>query len=94
MIQVVFEEDRQRAAVYDDGKEIGESTYSDANTIWIINYTTTDPAYQGQGLARQLVNAIVQEARVRYIKIMPLCPYAKHLFESSADAYFDVWLGK
>lgn len=89
MVEVLFEEKNNRAAAYDDGKFIGESTFSPSNNLWIIDHTYVEDAYTGQGIAKKLVETIVSEARTRQMKIIPLCPFAKREFDRRAD-YSDV----
>ena len=38
-------------------------------------HTETPPALQGQGLAGQLVKAMLADVRARGLKIVPLCSY-------------------
>lgn len=51
----------------------------------------TDPssAYGGQGIARRLVEKVIEEARARQIKILPLCSYASKMMEGKTE-YQDV----
>ena len=55
----------------------------------IIDHTEVDEAYDGKGLGRQLVKAGVDYAREHKMKILPLCPYAKKIFDST-PAFADV----
>lgn len=89
MVKVVYEAQNNRAAAYDDNVEIGESTYSNADSFWIIDHTFVEDGYGGQGIARKLVATLVEEARNKKIKILPLCPYAKKEFETRPE-YADV----
>lgn len=50
-MEIKFEEEQKRAAVYDDGKLIGQCVYEDKGDHWIITTTKVDPAYGGQGWA-------------------------------------------
>lgn len=90
MTKIVFEAENNRAAAYDESKEVGESTFSRAEGFWIIDHTYVDENYGGQGIAKDLVAEIVKEARKNEIKILPLCPYAKKEFEKRPE-YADVW---
>lgn len=85
MVSIVFEADNRRAAAYDGDKLVGSSTISPSATIWIIDHTEVDPAYNGQGIAAKLVKAVVDAAREAKVKIVPLCPYAKKQFEKNAE---------
>jgi predicted GNAT family acetyltransferase len=89
MIEIKFEPDNNRAAAYDDGNEIGECVFSPSDTIWIISHTSVDDGYGGKGIAADLVDKVVQEARNKGVKIIPLCPFAKKQFEKKPE-YQDV----
>lgn len=49
-----------------------------------------DPSLRGQGVAQQLVVAVVEEARRNGQKIRPICSYAVVFFQRFADQYQDV----
>jgi uncharacterized protein len=61
---------------------LAEMTYSKAgsDTI-IIDHTQVSDELKGQGAGKQLVTAAVDYARQNKIKIIPLCPFAKSVFE-------------
>ena len=88
-VSVVFEKDAQRSAAYKDGKLIGECEFSASERRWIIAHTGVRPAYEGQGIARRLVECVIEAARSEQVKIIPLCPYAKKMM-AGKDEYKDV----
>lgn len=90
MLKIVYEQQKNRAAAYDDEKFVGESTYSKSDKIWIIDHTFVEKNYGGQGIATKLVAELVNEARKNNVKIIPLCPFAKKDFESKKE-YESVW---
>ncbi|WP_228411704.1 GNAT family N-acetyltransferase [Chryseobacterium sp.] len=72
--------------IYSDGKKAGEMTYTWAgDDKFIIDHTEVDEAYNGQGLAKQLVYAGVDYARKNGKKVIPLCPYAKVTIARNAE---------
>lgn len=74
----------------ENGKEIATMSYTFAgDTKFIIDHTEVDPSQGGKGLGKQLLKAAVEFARKNSYKIMPLCPYAKAVFEKT-DEYNDV----
>lgn len=89
MVEIVFESDNKRAAAYDEGQFVGESTFSASQNLWIIDHTLVEEEYGGQEIATRLVEKIVQEARAQGIKIIPLCPFAKREFDHKEE-YRDV----
>ena len=88
-VSVVFEEACQRSAAYKDGELIGECEYCYAGGKWAITHTGVRPAYEGQGIAKRLVNGVIEAARANQVKILPLCPYAKRMMEGKEE-YKDV----
>ena len=47
------------------------------------------PEYNGRGIAKRLVECIIEAARERGVKIIPLCPYAQRMMIGK-DEYKDV----
>ena len=73
-----------------DGKKLGLMTYSYAGPDKIIiDHTEVDESLKGQGVGYKLVEAAVNFARARDLKIMPLCPFANAVFRKRS-AYNDV----
>ena len=65
-----------------DGAQAGEMTYTWAGADkFIIDHTEVDDAFSGQGVGKQLVMAAVDFARTKHVKILPLCPFAKSVFD-------------
>jgi len=73
-----------------DGHQEAEMTYTYAgpNKI-IIDHTEVNDRYRGQSLGLKLVEAAVEYARKNGMKIMPLCPFAKKMFDRHKE-YSDV----
>lgn len=64
----------------------GEMTYVWAGeTRFIIDHTEVSPAFNGKGVGKQLLMAAVEFARGRKVSILPLCPFAKAMFEKNKD---------
>ena len=65
-----------------DGKIEAEMTYSKAgDQRIIIDHTEVSDVLRGKGVGKQLVMAAVEFARESNIKILPLCPFAKSVFD-------------
>jgi len=70
----------------DGDKEIGRMDYTEAgNDKIIIEHTEVDEAHQGEGLGHDLLMEVVSYAREKGIKIVPLCPFAKSVFEKEPE---------
>jgi hypothetical protein len=51
----------------------------------IIDHTEVQPANEGKGYGKQMVSAAVDFAREKHIKILPLCPFAKSVFDRTPE---------
>ena len=79
-----FELSENKGAFFieENGKRLAEMTFSKAgNTRIIIDHTEVSDVLKGKGAGKQLVSAAVDYARKNNIKIIPLCPFAKSVFD-------------
>ena len=91
-MDIKFEETESKGAFYieENGKRVANMTVSKAGgNIMIIDHTEVDDALRGKNAGKQLVEAAVKHARTHQYKIIPLCPFAKSVFEKVKD-YQDV----
>ena len=85
---IQHEEAASKGAFYIDkaGQRVAEMTYSRTNaTMIIIDHTDVDDSLRGEGVGRQLLNALVDWARSTGTKVLPLCPFAKAQFDKDAS---------
>lgn len=83
-MDIQLEQTETKGAAYYtlEGKRLAEMTYSIAGTaLIIIDHTEVDETLKGQGVGRQLLKVIVEKARKESLKILPLCPFAKSVFD-------------
>ncbi|WP_420578128.1 GNAT family N-acetyltransferase [Ekhidna sp.] len=67
-----------------EGKKVGEMTYSIAGTDRIIiDHTEVDDSMRGAGLGKKMVVRAVEDARKKGISIVPLCPFARSVFDKN-----------
>lgn len=72
------------------GKRLAEMTYSMAGeNLLIIDHTEVSDVLRGKGAGKLLVETAVQFAHNKSLKILPLCPFAKSVFEK-ITLYHDV----
>ncbi len=89
MVTISFKEDENRSIAFDENIEIGECTYQVSDGVWNISHTFVEPEYGGQGIAKQLVDKIIWQAREANTKVSATCSYAINLFNKTDD-YNDV----
>ena len=65
-----------------DGAILAEMVYTmPSPDKMIIEHTEVDDSLAGKGVGKQLVSTAVDYARTNNIKIIPLCPFAKSVFD-------------
>ncbi len=51
----------------------------------IIDHTEVKPGNEGKGFGKKMVVKAVEYARANNIKIIPLCPFAKSVFDKTPE---------
>ena len=70
-----------------DGERLAEQIYrktKDGKTV-IIVHTEVAESLRGEGIARKLTLATVAWARASGLKIVPVCPFAKAIFDRDPE---------
>ncbi|MNQ11498.1 hypothetical protein D3C85_243870 [compost metagenome] len=66
--------------------EAGRMTYTWAGPDkFIIDHTEVNPGFAGLGVGKKLVMEAVRFARGNNLKILPLCPFAKSVFDKTKE---------
>ncbi|NHE56777.1 GNAT family N-acetyltransferase [Cyclobacterium plantarum] len=69
-----------------EGQISAEMTYSRAgDKLLIIDHTEISASLRGKGVGEALVFRAVEFARANQLKILPLCPFAKSVFEKNPE---------
>lgn len=83
-MEVKQRDDSKKGAFYveENGETLAEMTYVWAGPEkFIIDHTEVSPVLGGKGVGKQMVMKAVEFARLRGLKILPLCPFAKSVFD-------------
>ena len=85
-IQQINDTRRGYFEAVEDGKEAGKMTYTWAgSTKFIIDHTEVSPDFKSKGVGQQMLMKAVAYARANHLKIMPLCPFAKSVFDKNPE---------
>ncbi len=89
-IQLEQSESRGSFFVEQKGKKVAFMEFSKAGSDRIIiSHTDVSDLLRGKNVGKQLVSAAVDYARTNHIKIVPLCPFARSVFDRVKE-YADV----
>ncbi len=68
--------------VYQGDEHAGEMSYTWAGEDKIIiDHTGVKEKFNGKGLGKDLFEAVIQFVKAKNLKVIPLCPFAKKLFD-------------
>ena len=81
MIKIIFVKEQNKSVAYDDNIQIGECDFIETENCWNIVHTEVDNSYQGQGIARKLVEKVIENAKENNKKVIAECSYAKKILE-------------
>lgn len=70
---------------------LGEMVVSVSGKMLTVYHTEVAAEYEGKGLAKKMLYAMVDHARQNGMKVIPLCPYVHAQFKRHPNEYADVW---
>jgi len=91
-VRLELNERKRGAFIINDGdKQLGEMVVSVMDDNLTVYHTEVAPEAEGQGLAKKMLQAMVDYARKNKLKVIPLCPYVHAQFKRHPDEYADLW---
>ena len=90
MLEIKHKNDEKKGEFYigEESQHLAEMTYSWAGEDkFIIDHTWVDDSLRGQNVGRHLVDHAVDFAREKNVKILPLCPFAKSVFDKDSSIH-------
>ena len=85
MIEIKFDGKKRKSIAFDNNIKIGECNFIELEDYWNIVHTEVNSLYQGQGIARRLVECIIENAKKYNKNIIAECSYAKKVIEKSSN---------
>ena len=87
MHMIEHEQTGHRGAFFieEEGKRLAQLSYTVAGTKVILDHTEVDDELRGTGTGRKLVAAAVDWAREEDVRLLPLCPFARSVFDKMPD---------
>lgn len=82
MIEIKFEKENKRAIAIDKDIVIGECDYIENEKYINIVHTEVGENYKGQGIARKLVECVINNVNKYNKNIIADCSYARKIIEN------------
>lgn len=90
MLEIQQKDDSKKGEFYigENGQHLAEMvcTWVGEN-VFIIEHTDVDDSLRGQGVGNKLLERVVAFAREKNVKIIPLCPFAKSVFDKDSSIH-------
>lgn len=77
--------------IYDEDGKAGEMIFDINGTDLTVYHTEVDPAKEGLGYAKMLLDAMVAYVRENKLMVIPMCPYVHVQFKRHEELYKDIW---
>ena len=91
-VSLTLNEQKKGAFIIKEGeKQLGEMVVSISGNNLTVYHTEVVPEAEGKGLAKKMLQEMVDYARKNSLKVIPLCPYVHAQFKRHPDEYADLW---
>ena len=83
MIEIKFDKNNNKSIACDNDMQIGKCDFIETKETWNIVHTEVSNLYQGQGIARKLVENIIENAKKYNKNLIADCSYAKKVIDKN-----------
>jgi len=90
MLEIKHNDDGKKGEFYigENHQHLAEMVYTWAGEdTFIIEHTEVDDSLRGQGVGNKLLDRAVAWAREKNLKIIPLCPFVKSVFNKDSSIH-------
>ena len=94
-VQLTLNEKKHgRFYINENDEQIAEMQIGISGNDLTVYHTEVLPDYEGHGLAKKLLSAMVDYARKNQLQVIALCPYVFAQFKRHPQEYDDIWKNK
>ena len=72
-------------------EQLGEMVLSISDKNLTVYHTEVSPKAEGKGLAKKMLESMVDYARKNNLQVIPLCPFVRVQFERHPQQFADLW---
>lgn len=86
--EVIHQAARNRYAIFLEGEEVGEATYTPKGDRWVFDHTFVNPVHQGKNLAAILIREAFADIREnQHVLVEPTCSYVVRYMEKRPETH-------
>ena len=89
-VELANDEPHHRYVGSVEGRIAAYTTYIPRAGLVVFTHTETDPSFEGQGVASQLVRWALDDVRARGLRVLPQCPFVRAYIARHPDEYADL----
>jgi uncharacterized protein len=72
-------------------EQLGEMVLSISDKNLTVYHTEVSPKAEGKGLAKKMLESMVDYARKNNLQVIPLCPFVRVQFQRHPQQFADLW---
>ena len=80
--------------IIEENEQLGEMIINKKDNALSVLHTEVLPKAEGRGLAKKMLESMVDYARENALKVVPLCSYVHLQFRRRPEQYADIWQKK
>ena len=92
-MQLANDEPHHRYLASVEGQGAAFAAYIPRGELVVFTHTETDPSFEGQGVASQLVRWALDDVRARGLRVQAQCPFVHAYMARHADEYGELLTG-
>jgi len=89
-VEIRDNRDDERYEIWKDGELAGFVQYRLHDGRITFTHTEIDPEHEGAGLGSQLARTALDDARLRQLAVLPVCPFIADFIRRHPDQYLDL----
>lgn len=82
-METIIKEDK--IELIQEDKVVGKIEFVKDNNELTITHTLVNPLFRGQGIAKILMEKVIELSKEKGLKIIPVCSYAVSYFEKNKE---------
>ena len=89
-VELTRDDEQKRYTASVEGRVAALAEFIPTAELVVFTHTETDPSFEGQGVASELVRWALDDVRARGRAVLPLCPFVKAYIGKHPDEYGDL----